>query len=173
MYRYSVRGRLRACMAACLFERLQGCACVFKIYIVLLDDISYFFGQPSVGVSRKRRCDRNITKSTRSPDGLRYEGDGKRRRGRACTYETQSCPSVKHFASGCMQSLGQFKTLPKPGTNHYITTHSDDRHIWSPYCSNPPFTLPLDDSSGPTLKQHTLRIIAILVSRGLLSSDLF
>lgn len=132
VYRYSRRGRLHACMAACLFERLQGCVCVFKkADIEHLEDISFFFFSFFLGhqcqsefIALRGRARRGGATETSS--GLRdhqtafITGDeGKRRRGRACTYETQSYLSVKHFVRGGMRSLGHFKTLPKPGTNHY------------------------------------------------------
>lgn len=85
-------------------------------------------GRAGPGKRAGLQRDRQITKRTRSPDGLHNEGDGQRRRGGACTYETQSCP----ISQTLLQPPGQLKTLPTPGTNHYITTHSDGRQTRPP-----------------------------------------
>lgn len=162
---------IRGCMSVWKTARLQACACVSLFY---KPDISFFFllfcfVGDSVGVraplfwgaSQKRQnfnADRQIT---RRPSFMRVMARG----GGAelvCIYRTRSC-----LPMDARSLLGQFTPLSKPGTNHYIPKHSDDRQTRSP--SQPSslvlLLVPLDDQVDPLQnQQHVLRIIT-LVSR--------
>ncbi len=100
---------------------------------------------------------RDFSETERSPDGLCYKGDFPTR-GRGADlvhiYEPQSCPSIQDVASGCMRSLGRVKTLPKPGTNHYITTQGDDRPDTVALSSSLSLSLSLSFSLSKTKWTH-------------------
>lgn len=152
--------------------RRPACACVSLFY---KPDVSFFccfcfcFVGDGVGVraplfrgaSQKRQNFNADGQITRRPSFMRVMARG----GGAelvCIYRTRSC-----LPMDARSLLGQFTPLSKPGTNHYIPKHSDDRQTRSP--SQPSslvlLLVPLDDQVDPLQnQQHVLRIIT-LVSR--------
>lgn len=176
MYSYSARGCLRACTAACLFERLKDCDCV-RVCVCERDfkadstfGSHFHFSGDCVGVEgialkgpARRGGTLNVTdRSPRRRDHQTAFVTRVTARGGGAVLvhrKLEAVRQVRHFSGGCTQSLGRFKPPPVLGMNHYRTTHGHDRHTWSPLATllSLFILLPLDDQVDPLQPDNTHR----------------